>query len=385
MMMRRIRHLCIITHRLADVDAYCSAYALSSLFKKYARDITVVFPAGLNAIASKVMQHLPLDVRTVIVDEGKDGDNDNDGKGSNNGSSGGINSNNNKDGNNNKGVNNSLTRDVASVVGMLEHYDENDLILIVDTNNPVMLAGVSEGVARSKARKVLIDHHPIAVEASVLGIDEMRVDVDASSTCEMVYRLFKELRRRLSRDVAMALLLGVLTDTQNLTIAKCSTVPMLADICRFTSLEECRSILAVERDYSERIARLKAAQRCRLYRVKVGNTADSNSNPSIIIIAVSKVGSHHASAAKALVDLGADLSIVVSREGSIAKASLRSTQSFYTRTKLHLGTDILARISSAGGGHSTAASIALEMDEDGLIRSILQVIKERLGRLDALC
>ncbi|GBC73410.1 manganese-dependent inorganic pyrophosphatase [archaeon HR04] len=379
MMRRRIRHLCIITHRLADVDAYCSAYALSSLFKKYARDITVVFPAGLNAIASKVMQHLSLDVNAVIIDEGKDDDNYSDRKGSN--SCDGISSN--KDGNNNNGDN---SRDVATVVNMLEHYDKDDLILIVDTNNPVMLAGVSEGVAKSKARKIVIDHHPIAGDASVLGIDEMRVDVDASSTCEMVYRLFKELRKRLSKEVAMALLLGVLTDTQNLAIAKCSTVPMLADMCRFASLEECRSILAVERDYSERVARLKAAQRCRLYRVKIGNSADANSsNQSIIIIAVSKVGSHHASAAKALVDLGADLSIVVSSEGSIAKASLRSTQSFYARTRLHLGTDILARISSAGGGHSTAASIALEMDEDGLIRSILQVIKERLGRLDALC
>ncbi len=362
----RIKRLCIITHRLADVDAYCSVYALSTLFKRYAKDITVVFPAGLNAIASKVMRHLPLDAKTVITNEGKD---DHDEKGSED-----------------SGY---RTIDITSLADMLERYDKDDLILIVDTNNPVMLAGVSEGVARSKARKIVIDHHPIATEASMLGVDEMRVDVDASSTCEMVYRFFKELRRRLSRNVAMALLLGVLTDTQNLAIARCNAISMLADICRFASLEECRSILAVERDYSERIARLKAAQRCKLYRVKVGNTTDvnndgNNSNNSPIIIAVSKVGSHHASAAKALVDLGADLSIVVSSEGSIAKASLRSTQTFYARTRLHLGTDILARISSAGGGHSTAASIALEMDEDGLIRSILQVIRERLGRLDAL-
>ncbi|MEM1950956.1 MAG: DHH family phosphoesterase [Candidatus Nitrosocaldus sp.] len=372
MMGKRIRHLCIITHRLADVDAYCSAYALSSLFKRHARDITIVFPAGLNAIATKVMQHIPLDVTPLIIDEVRDGS----GANGNDVNSGSIIS----------------ERDVEYIVDVLNQYDKDDLILIVDTNNPVMLAGISEGVARSKARKVVIDHHPIAVEASMLGIDEMRVDVNASSACEMVYRLFKEMRRRLSRDVATALLLGVLTDTQNLAIARCSTISMVADICRFTSLEECRSIIAVERDYSERVARLKAAQRCRLYRVKVGNAvgvdsnsnSNSNSNQSLIIIAVSKVGSHHASAAKALIDLGADLSIVVSSEGSIAKASLRSTQSFYARTRLHLGTDILARISSAGGGHPTAASIALEMDEEGLIRSILQLIKERLGRLDPL-
>ncbi|MEM0367309.1 MAG: hypothetical protein QW383_02270, partial [Candidatus Nitrosocaldus sp.] len=144
--------------------------------------------------------------------------------------------------------------------------------------------------------------------------------------------------------------------------------------------------LTVERDYSERIARLRAAQRCKLYKVNTDNMVDANRDgySSPIIIAVSSVGSHHASAAKALVDLGADLSIVISSEGSIAKASLRSTQSFYARTMLHLGNDVLARVSSAGGGHSTAASIALEMGEAELTKRILQVIRERLGRLDTL-
>lgn len=372
--MRSVKHLCIITHRLADVDAYCSVYALSTLFKKYAKDIIAVFPEGLNAIANKVMHDLPLDVKVIIVNEGKEY---RENKGGGNGS-------NNDNNSSSYGITRS-TRDEA--IGMLECYDKDDLILIVDTNNPVMLAGVSEAVTKSKARKMVIDHHPIAVEASRLGFDEMRVDVDASSTCEMVYRLFKELRsRRIGRNVAKALLLGVLTDTQNLAIARCATISMVAEMCKLVSLEECRSILTVERDYSERIARLRAAQRCKLYKVNTDNMVDANRDgySSPIIIAVSSVGSHHASAAKALVDLGADLSIVISSEGSIAKASLRSTQSFYARTMLHLGNDVLARVSSAGGGHSTAASIALEMGEAELTKRILQVIRERLGRLDTL-
>ncbi len=362
-----VKHLCIITHRLADVDAYCSVYSLSTLFKRYTKNITTVFPEGLNAIADKVMHNLPLDANMIITNEDKRYS-DNSGSGNGNG--------------------NGITRYAKDeVIDMLGSYEEDDLIIIADTNNPVMLAGLSEAVANSKARKMVIDHHPLAVEASRLGFDEVRVDVDASSTCEMIYRLFKEFRRRISRDVAKALLLGVLTDTQNLTIAKCTTMSMVAEMCRLASLEECRGILAVERDYSERIARLKAAQRCRLYKVNISSTTNRdghNSSNAPIIVAVSNVGSHHASAAKALVDLGADLSIVVSSEGSIAKATLRSTQGFYARTMLHLGNDVLARVSSAGGGHSTAASIAVEMDEDELTKRILQVIKERLGRLDTL-
>ncbi|MCS6768198.1 MAG: DHH family phosphoesterase [Candidatus Nitrosocaldus sp.] len=374
----RARHLCIVTHRLADVDAYCSAYALSHLFKGYVRDMTVVFPDGLNAIADRVMKSLPLDARMVIVErrEGRgergmggeeEGEEEMDGHGI---TAGNVHA--------------------ADVVTDMLNYDRDDLILIVDTNNPALLSSIAETVVKSNARKIVIDHHPVAEEASRLNADEIHIDVEASSTCEVVYRLFKRLRRRLKRDVAEALLLGVLTDTQNLTIARCSTISMVADVCRLASLERCRRMLAVEREYSERVARLRAAQRCRLYRVKVDrarctaeNTADIASIPPIII-AVSSVGSHHASAAKALVDLGADLSIVVSSEGSITKASLRSTQGFYARTGLHLGTDVLARVHSAGGGHSTAASIALEAGEGELVKRILGVIRERLGRLDAL-
>ncbi|MFN4335983.1 MAG: DHH family phosphoesterase [Candidatus Nitrosocaldus sp.] len=370
---KSVKHLCIITHRLADVDAYCSVYSLSTLFRRYTKNITTIFPEGLNAIADKVMHNLPLDAKMIISIEGDDKYK----KCSENGSSG-----------SGSGSSHGITRYTKDeVMEMLGRYGNDDLIIVVDTNNPVMLAGLSEAVARSKARKMVIDHHPIAVEASRLGFDEVRVDVDVSSTCEMIYRLFKEVRRRISRDVAKALLLGVLTDTQNLAIARCTTISMVAEMCKLVSLEECRSILAVERDYSERIARLRAAQRCKLYKVNINSTIGLNRdghNTNPIIVAVSNVGSHHASAAKALVDLGADLSIVVSSEGSIAKASLRSSQSFYARTMLHIGNDVLAKVSSAGGGHSTAASIAVEMDEVELTRRILQVIRANLGRLDAL-
>jgi nanoRNase/pAp phosphatase (c-di-AMP/oligoRNAs hydrolase) len=322
-----VKTACIVTHRLADVDAYCSVYSLASLLRYYKsiRDIHAIFPDGLNSLACRVKEYYNLSLLTTNVYY-------------------------------------KYTHDINI---------NADIIIIADTNNPIMLGDAYKLVVESKCDKVIIDHHaPYKDIHSLAG--EVIIDTDASSTCELVYRLFKERRIKVSKDVAGALLLGILTDSQHLTIARCKSIEVVSMLCRSASIEDARSILAVGRDYSEKVARLKAAQRCRLYKANG------------FIIAFSKVGSYHASAAKALIDLGADLAVVTSTEGTLARASVRSTQEFYAKTRLHLGTDLLATISDAGGGHPTAASIALECSEEELCSKIMDIIRDRVGRLDPL-
>jgi len=309
----------VITHRLADVDAYCSAYAAAKLLKSLANsNVKVVLPEGLNTIAEKVSEKFPLD-----IDSNPD-------------------------------------------------FVKADLIAIVDTNNPLLLSEAMPEIVKSKARKVLIDHHPLAKNARRLA-DIMFVDTKASSASEIVYRLYKTNNVKMSKQVAQVLLVGIMADSQHLFLASSKTIETVNDLCQFgASLEVARKVLTRERDPSEQIARLKAAQRTSVYSV------------NNFIVAFSRVGSFHASAARALLDLGADLAVVVGGDETKSKASLRATQKFYAESKLHLGTDIAGKLSDAGGGHPTAASLSVNVSEDELAKTLMNAIEAKLGKLNMI-
>lgn len=308
----------VVTHRLADVDAYCAAYAtvkLLSLIVKGAK-VKAVFPSGLNSIARKVNKKFPIHIESNT------------------------------------------------------DFTKADLIAIVDTNNPLLLAESMKGVMESKAKKILIDHHPLGKSARKIA-DFMFVDTKASSASEIVYDLYKANNINISKRVAQMLLLGIMADSQHLFLANGKTIMAVSDLYnKGASIEMAKKILTRERDPSERMARLKAASRVSLY------------NANNFIVVLSKVGSFHASVAKALLDLGADLAVAIGGNKEEVKASLRATQQFYRASKLHLGTDIASRISESGGGHSTAASLTSKiMDESKLKKLLLDVIEAKLGKL----
>ncbi len=309
----------MVTHRLADVDAYCSAYATANLLRSITRSsVKVVLPEGLNTIAEQVSKKFPMNI-----------DNSPD-------------------------------------------FAKAGLIAIVDTNNPLLLSQMKEEILASKARKVLIDHHPMAKNAEKLA-DAKFVDTAASSASELVYRLYQKSKVRISKQIAQILLVGIMADSQHLFLASSKTIEAVNDLCkRGASLELAKKVLTHERDPSERIARLKAAQRVSVY--------SANS----FIAAFSRVGSFQASAARALLDLGADVAVVIGGDEKTSKASLRATQKFYNESKLHLGTDIAGNLTELGGGHPTAASLSVKVGEDELAQMLMNAIEAKLGKLNMI-
>lgn len=315
---KKIRLAYVVTHRLADVDAYCSSYATAKMLKSFANSVKVVLPEGLNTIAEKVSKNFPLQI-----------DSDPD-------------------------------------------FGQADVIVIVDTNNPLLLSQAMEDVVKSKARKVLIDHHPLASNAKKLA-DTMVLDTKASSASEIVYRVYKANKVKISKQIAQVLLVGIMADSQHLLLAGSKTIEAVNDLCKLgASLEIARKVLTHERDFSERIARLKAARRIVVY------------SANNFIVAFSRVGSFHASAARGLLELGADLAVVVGGDDKASKASLRSTQKFYTESQLHLGTDIASSLTDSGGGHPTAASLSVNVGEDELAEMLMNAIETKLGKLSTI-
>ncbi|MFQ5969883.1 MAG: bifunctional oligoribonuclease/PAP phosphatase NrnA [Nitrososphaerales archaeon] len=315
---QEIKLVYVVTHRLADVDAYCSAYGVAKLLKSLAKDsrVKVVFPGGLNTIAKIVRKKFPLYI-----------ENDPD-------------------------------------------FVRASLIVVVDTSSPSLLSEAMPEIEKSRAKKVLVDHHPLGNRAKRLA-DILFVDKEASSTCEIVYRLYKTNKVKIGKQVAQVLLIGIMADSQHLFLASNKTIEAVNNLCRLgASLEMAKKTLTRKRDASECIARIKAAQRTSIYNVNG------------FLVAFSRVGSFHASVAKALMDLGADLAIVVGGDEKESKASLRATQQFHELSKIHLGTDIAAELSDSGGGHPTAASLSAKVGENELIKMLMEAVQSRIGKLN---
>jgi nanoRNase/pAp phosphatase (c-di-AMP/oligoRNAs hydrolase) len=256
-------------------------------------------------------------------------------------------------------------------VGEVSPSDHADTLVTLDTATLSQLADWGGAVASSEAPRVFIDHHSPHPEirsiASVFIVDEA-----ASSTCEIVHGLFEGYGLSPSRGVADALLVGMVFDSRHFTIGTARTFRSVSRLLEVGSpLEEIFALLVPERDRSESIARLKAAQRMQLHAIE-GWT-----------IATSHVSSYQASAARALLRLGADAVVVAGADRGELRASMRSTEEFYNETRIHLGRDIAQPLGEeyggAGSGHSTAAGVnGMGMWRAMLLRAV-ELISEKLN------
>ncbi len=96
-----------------------------------------------------------------------------------------------------------------------EIIEKADLLLCLDFNTPSRAGQIEEDIERSGARKMLLDHHLYPTKDWTLCISVP----EASSTCELVYRLLVTagMEDRLTRDVARCIYTGMMTDTGNFT------------------------------------------------------------------------------------------------------------------------------------------------------------------------
>jgi len=315
---KKLRYAIVLCHRNADVDAYCSAYAVTSFLKQINPrvSVSVASPKGLSKLTRRVQDKFRVD----------------------------------------------LTES--------PNISEADLIVVVDTGDLSLLEGWGDELKSSKSTKVFIDHHPLTKSIKSIA-DLLLIDEKASSCNEIVYEIFKAKKVKLTREVAQALLTGILFDSQHLTIADCRTIKIVAELCKSASLTFSKELLETPRSVPEIIARVKAVKRLTAYRAKDW------------IIAITNVSSFQASVANSILDLGADVAFALGGRGDEVRGSLRSTQSFYSNTNVHLGIDIAQKLASIlkgkGGGHPTAASLTSSCTIDETISLFLSTLSDRLG------
>lgn len=314
------KKVALLCHRNADPDSFGSAYALRELLMKlYANmEVFIVSPEGLNSSSKRLLNHI-----------------DN--------------------------------------VNVLETIDGSvDVLIMVDAISFTQLGSLGDFVKGSSIPLLIIDHHEPLKETIDRAL-YIASNTNASSTAEIVANFFKELHLNMSRSSALALLTAIISDSKRFLIASIETfrsVCFLMENGGDYSL--ALSIISEPMDISERIARLKGAQRLKLFRFGKW------------LIVFSNVSSFEASLARALIDLGGDLAVVVGGEGDDVRVSARSTEAFYRETGFHLGRDLMIPlgefIGGTGGGHSTAAGANGCRNRDGIENFCIKIISSKIAR-----
>ncbi|MEM2106870.1 MAG: DHH family phosphoesterase [Candidatus Bathyarchaeia archaeon] len=309
------RRVTILTHRNCDPDALCSAYVLSRLMKRVNPKLRTIIgtPEGLNKISIRIKKEFK--VRT----------------------------------------------------DMSPDMRKADMLFLVDTNSLQQLGPLQDPVEKIDRPIIVIDHH--YPSESRRPFTHKFCDDASPSTCEIIYGFYRDLAMKPMRREAAALLVGILYETRYLRLATSKTLLTVADLIRSgAKVEVFESFFEAPMDDSERMARIKSAQRSKVIRYEG------------YIIATSSVGSHQASAARALTSLGVDLAIVGGEEKGELKLSLRSTSEFYRKSGIHLGRDIAKPlgdyIRGTGGGHSLAAGVNGYGDLENILNKSLELVKE---------
>jgi nanoRNase/pAp phosphatase (c-di-AMP/oligoRNAs hydrolase) len=309
----------LLCHHNADPDAICSAYALSSLLKQSRpqMDVEVGAAHGISRLSRHVLEHLAVEVKTE------------------------------------------------------PSVEKAGAIVLLDTNTIQQLDDLAERVKNSKAPLIVVDHHVSHPETKQLAKISI-TDEGASSTCEIVYDFYRQMGIKPGGNEAKALFLGIAFDTRHFILANSSTLKNIVGLIDAgVNAQETLSLLSLPMDFSERVARLKASRRTKLF--KVGEW----------IIALSHVSAYQASAARAMMELGAHVAAVAGEKDGNLEISLRSSQEFYKKTDVHLGRDIAKPLGEylhgMGGGHATAAGVNGQGDIEIGLKRCLWLLKEKLA------
>lgn len=319
--LRKTNAVLIVAHQNADPDATCSAYAFSVLVHRINRKArtTITSPEGVSKLSKQIIASgLP-----IVIDENPD-------------------------------------------------LPKFQLIVTVDTNTLQQLGHFREPVQNSGKPLVMIDHHaphPENAKFAKLVLSNQH----STSTCEMILEMYTKLRLKPDRNVSHALFIGIMVETGHMSIANRKTFAAAHRLVETganpeTALALTRSVM----DESERIARIKSAQRLRMEKIDKW------------LIAMSEVGSYHASAARALIGLGAHLAIVAGRRNDDLTVSFRCTRDFLDATKIHLGSDLATvvgqRMGGMGGGHATAAGANVRGEARDALKLSLQLVRELFSK-----
>jgi phosphoesterase RecJ-like protein len=224
--------------------------------------------------------------------------------------------------------------------------------LVLDTSGPDQIP-----LQLDYANTIVLDHH--ARNSAWEGVRTYLCDDTKASCAEIVYELLKKAGKEVDREVALALMVGILTDTGNFKYARPGSMITFAELMEThgTHMDEAIDLVSLDVDLSEKVSQLRGAQRLKYW--KVGDR----------IVAISQGSAFEASVCKSLLHLGADIAFVGSQRDEAFRISARATQDM-VRKGVHLGrllNGVGSETSNGGGGHPGAAGISGVGDVEAML------------------
>lgn len=312
------RRVGILCHKNADPDSFCSAYALGELLSHLEIESSIIMPEGLSEVSKHLLPQYGIQVNSPKI------------------------------------------------------TGDEDAFILVDICSLDQIGDLAVAVTKLRRPIIVVDHHAETADLSSLANFKF-IEESAVSVGELVYRLYLSSGITPSIASAKALLAAIIYDSRHLMRATPKTLETVLGLMSLgVNYDEVVQSLHVPVDVSERIARLKAAQRIQFERANG------------FLIAATRIGSFEASAARSLIDLGADVAIVVGGEKEALRISARAREEFYGKTQIHLGRDILEKLGlelgGGGGGHPTAAGASGVGDPDRVLKECIRRVLEAITK-----
>lgn len=254
------------------------------------------------------------------------------------------------------------------------NVEKADIIILIDTNTIQQLGALADKLESTKIPIIVIDHHashPKTSKTAKLSI----TDEKSPSTCEIIYNFYKQQKIKPNINESIALILGIASDTRHFSLGNTSTFKTISELSKVgVNIKQILTYLATPMIFSERIARIKASKRIQIKKIKNW------------IIAFSHVGSYQASAARAIIDLGAHMVVIAGIKGEKIEISLRSSSEFNKKTGIHLGKDIAQPLGEflqgMGGGHVSAAGLTGKGELEIAFKECLSLIEQIIENRD---
>ena len=254
-------------------------------------------------------------------------------------------------------------------VPILETFDEKDydLIVTVDTSSPEQLTGIAD---LPLEKTLVIDHHQ---DNGKWDNYESYIDDSKVSCTQIILDIIKANGLEISRDVGLALLGGMLTDSGHFQFANTCLLDDFSYVMKTTGLhmDEVMSLTKSEPSMSERISVMKCIERSKFDRV------------GDMIVATSYGGSFEAAGCRALILSGADVVFVASQREENFRLSARATQEM-VRRGFNLGEiikDIGSETVTDGGGHDGAAGLSGVGDIEAMLHICMQRTMEEFRKI----
>ncbi len=253
------------------------------------------------------------------------------------------------------------SKNVSSRLGMelLTRPDRSyPLIVVLDTSSPEQLGSYSQ----MQGDMIIIDHHCPTNKWAERGT--YLCDDSKRSCAEVVLDIIDRASKDVSREMALGLCAGILTDTGHFRFANPASLRAFARLMETAgvNMEDILSLTDSPTDISERVAQMKGGQRMRFERI------------GDYIVAISQGSSFESSVCKSMLSLGADIAFVASQRGEEFRLSARARQDL-VRKGLHLGQflgDVGNETDNDGGGHGGAAGLVGVGDAEAILNICMQ-------------